>query len=164
MMRFCLLALALLLSWPAFGGVRVVVPTHDIARGTVINESDMTYAVATSDVMGVATSVSDVVGLETRRTLRVGETLRLQDLRRPVLVAKGSTVTMVFEAPGVVLAATGRAMSEGGMGETVTIQNLASFRQISGVVTGPGQVRAQSGGTLFGANPMGGTRVAAIHP
>ena len=33
MMRFCLLALALLLAYPAFGGVRVVVPAHDIARG-----------------------------------------------------------------------------------------------------------------------------------
>jgi hypothetical protein len=32
-------------------------------------------------------------------------------------------------------------MSEGGLGETVTIQNPISFRQITAVVTGPGQVR-----------------------
>jgi flagella basal body P-ring formation protein FlgA len=155
MTRFCLLALALLLAYPAFGGARVVVPVHDIARGTVIAASDLTYSSTASDVMGgIATSTSDVTGMETRRTLRAGESLRLQDLRRPVLVSKGSTVTMVFEAPGITLAATGRAMSEGGLGETVTIQNPASFRQISGVVTGPGQVRAQ----------MGGARVASLHP
>ena len=159
MMRFCLLALALMLAYPAFGGVRVVVPTHDIARGQVITEADMTYVVVTSDVMGVATSLSDIVGLETRRTLRAGETLRLQDLRHPVLVVKGSTVTMVFEAPGVVLTASGRAMSEGGLGETVTVQNPASFRQISGIVTGPGQVRAQSGGGQIGSN-----RIASRNP
>lgn len=149
MTRFVMFALALLLSYPAFGGVRVIVPAHDIARGTVISESDLTVSVAPGEVMsGVATRAGDVVGMETRRTLRAGETLRLQDLRRPVLVAKGTTVTMVFEAPGVVLTASGRAMSEGGLGETVTIQNPASWRQISGVVIGPGQVRAQVGGAL----------------
>jgi flagella basal body P-ring formation protein FlgA len=36
----------------------------------------------------------------------------------------------------------GRAMSEGGVGDTVTIQNPASFRMIGAVVTGPGTVRA----------------------
>ena len=155
MTRICLFALALLLSWPAFGGVRVVVPARDIARGSVIAEGDLVYATAAGDVgAGIATNLADVAGMETRRTLRTGETLRLQDFRHPVLVAKGSTVTMVFEAPGIVLAATGRAMSEGGMGETVTIQNPASFRQISGVVIGPGQVRAQ----------MGGARLATSHP
>jgi|WetSurMetagenome_2_1015567.scaffolds.fasta_scaffold624131_2 flagellar basal body P-ring formation protein FlgA len=160
MTRFVLFALALLLSYPAFGGVRVVVPAHDIARGQVITESDMTYLSATGGVMGgVAVNLADVVGLESRRMLRAGETLRLSDLRRPVLVVKGSTVTMSFEAPGVVLTATGRAMSEGGMGETVTIQNPVSFRQISGIVTGPGQVRAQVGGAV--ATPG---RLAAIHP
>jgi len=164
MMRFCFLALALMLAYPAFGGVRVIVPAHDIGRGTVITESDMTYAVATSDVMGVATSLADVVGLETRRTLRAGETLRLQDLRRPLMVVKGSTVTMVFEAPGVVLTASGRAMSEGGLGETVTIQNPASFRQISGIVTGPSQVRAQSSGSLAGGGQIGSNRIASRNP
>jgi flagella basal body P-ring formation protein FlgA len=157
MTRLLLLALALLLSYPAFAGVRIVVPNRDIARGSVIAESDLTYAAANGAVMdGIATNVADVAGLETRRTLRAGESLRLQDLRRPVLVAKGSTVTMVFEAPGIVLTASGRAMSEGGLGENVTIQNPASWRQISAVVTGPGQVRAQVGGAL----PTTGNRIA----
>jgi len=159
MMRFCLLALALLLSYPAFGRVKVVVPSRDIARGMVIEQSDLTLANATGGVMsGIATDLDAVVGLETRRTLRAGETFRLSDLRRPVLVTKGATVTMTFEAPGIVLTATGRAMSEGGMGETVTIQNPVSFRQISGIVTGPGQVRAQVGGQIGGVG-----RLASLH-
>ena len=45
MHRFLLLACALLLAWPAFAetGVRIVVPAHDIARGTVITSSDLAY-------------------------------------------------------------------------------------------------------------------------
>ncbi len=60
------------------------------------------------------------------------------------MVAKGTIVTMTFEAPGVTLTASGRAMNEGGIGDTITIQNPASFRQIACVVTGPGAVRASS--------------------
>jgi flagellar basal body P-ring formation protein FlgA len=147
MMRIYLLIWALLLCWPAFGGVRVVVPSHDIARGAAIAQSDLTYATSANDVMsGTVTALDDIVGMQARRTLRAGETLRLEDVRRPVLVIKGSTVSMSFEAPGIVLTATGKAMNEGGLGETVTVQNPASYRMISAVVIGPGQVRAQVGG------------------
>jgi len=147
MIRLFLLIWALLLCWPAFGGVRVVVPERDIARGATIAESDLTYAVSPNDVMsGTVTAMNDIVGMQARRTLRTGETLRLEDVRHPVVVTKGSTVTMTFEMPGLVLTAVGRAMSEGGVGETVTVQNPASYRQVSAIVTGPGQVRAQTGG------------------
>jgi flagellar basal body P-ring formation protein FlgA len=154
MMRVFLFAWALLLCWPAFAGARVVVPSHDIARGTTLSASDLTYADAAGTMMGgTATALDDLVGMQARRVLRTGETLRLEDVRRPVVVAKGSTVTMTFEAPGVVLTATGRAMSEGGVGDTVTVQNPASYRQVSAIVTGPGQVRAQTGDA----------RVASVH-
>jgi flagellar basal body P-ring formation protein FlgA len=147
MMRIYLLVWALVLCWPAFGGVRVVVPSHDIARGAMIVEADLVFATTPNDVMsGTVTAMKDLVGMQARRTLRAGETLRLEDVRRPVLVTKGSTVSMSFEAPGIVLTATGKAMSEGGLGETVTVQNPASFRMVSAVVIGPGQVRAQAGG------------------
>jgi flagella basal body P-ring formation protein FlgA len=36
-------------------------------------------------------------------------------------------------------------MSEGGLGETITVLNPISFRQIMAVVTGPGSVKAQVG-------------------
>jgi len=155
MLRLFLFAWALLLCWPAFGGVRVVVPAHDIARGATIAETDLTYAASPNDVMtSTVTAMPDIVGMQARRTLRAGETVRLEDVRRPILVTKGSTVTMSFEVPGIVLSVTGRAMSEGGTGENVTIQNPSSYRQITGVVVGPGQVRAQ----------LGAARMASIQP
>lgn len=152
MTRLFLLAWALLLCWPAFGETRVVVPAHDILRGSTIAETDLTYGTSANSVMpSTITAMPDLVGMQARRTLRAGETVRLEDVRRPVLVTKGSTVTMVFEAPGIVLTASGRAMSEGGMGENVTIQNPMSYRQITGVVIGPGQIRAQFGAARFAA-------------
>ena len=91
---------------------------------------------------GTVTTMHALDGMQARRVLRAGEALQASDVRRPVVVTKGQTVTMQFSAPGVELTAMGRAMSEGGVGDTVTIQNPASFRMISAIVVSPGTVRA----------------------
>jgi flagella basal body P-ring formation protein FlgA len=145
-----LFACALLMAYPAFAdvsSVRIVVPARDIARGETIADSDLSYAfIAANAIMpGTATTMNDVVGMQTRRVLRAGQSMRNDDVRPPLLVLKGTTVTMTFDAPGVTLTAIGRAMSEGGVGETVIVQNPASYRQISAVVTGAGTVKAISG-------------------
>ncbi|HVV27081.1 MAG TPA: flagellar basal body P-ring formation chaperone FlgA [Rhizomicrobium sp.] len=135
--------------------VRIVVPVHDIARGDVIGESDLTYATADGAALmsGIALRMEDVKGLQARRVLAAGQPFRGDDLRRPIVVAKGQTVTMQFSAPGVELTAMGRAMGEGGVGDTVTVQNPASFRMIAATVTGPGTVRA-SGGPISSPNTL----------
>jgi flagella basal body P-ring formation protein FlgA len=123
---------------------RIVVPTHDIARGEIIAKSDLSYQTvpATRSLSEIATSMSDLDGREARRLLRAGEAVRDDDVRRPILVTKGSTVTMTFEAPGITLTAVGRAVSEGGLGESVVVLNPVSYRQVTATVTGAGQVTA----------------------
>jgi flagellar basal body P-ring formation protein FlgA len=151
-----ILALFAILPLPAFadataatpaaqsGNVRVVVPAHDIPRGQTISESDLTYGTMPGNAMmaGVVTSIVTAKDMEARRMLRAGEAFRADDVRRPVVVTRGQTVTMMFEAPGVELSATGRAIGEGGVGDTVLVQNPASFRTINGVITAPGTVVA----------------------
>jgi flagella basal body P-ring formation protein FlgA len=125
-------------------GVRVVVPAHDIPRGQVISESDLTYATVAGNALmaGVVTNFSAAKDMEARRLLHAGEAFRSDDVRRPIVVTRGETVTMLFKAPGVELTATGRAMGEGGIGDTVMVQNPASFRMINGVISAPGTVVA----------------------
>ena len=144
---FAVPSAVLLLVGEAFAAeapqMRIVVPAHDIMRGEVIGESDLTFAEVSSTALPstTVTKFEALTGMQTRRMLRAGQGVRPDDVRRPVVVTKGQTVTMSFSAPGVELAATGRAMSEGGIGDTVTIQNPVSFRMISATVTGPGAVR-----------------------
>jgi flagella basal body P-ring formation protein FlgA len=127
--------------------VRIVVPAHDIARGDVIGENDLTYATVDGSALmsGVPTKMDEIKGMQARRVLGAGQPFRGDDVRRPIVVIKGQTVTMQFAAPGVELTAMGRAMSEGGIGDTVTVQNPASYRMIAATVTGPGTVRANGG-------------------
>jgi flagella basal body P-ring formation protein FlgA len=148
--RALLVALAVL-ALPLFANMalaatdmRVVVPSHSIPRGTTISDSDLSYqnVDASSVQAGVVSSMNDLDGMETRRVLRAGEPIRPDDVRKPILVTKGSMVTINFIAPGITLTAVGKAMGEGGMGETVTVLNPISYRQISCTVTGAGTVRA----------------------
>ena len=124
--------------------VRIVVPTHNIPRGAMISASDLAYAnVSQARAYGdVVASMRELEGKQALRFLEANQPLHASDVRAPILVAKGSTVTMIFNAPGISLTSVGKAMSEGGMGETVTVLNPASYRQISAVVTGPGTVAA----------------------
>lgn len=135
--------------------VRVVVPARDIPRGEVIGETDLTYATVDGNSLmaGVPTKIEEVAGMQARRVLSAGQTFRGDDVRRPIVITKGQTVTMQFSAPGVELVAMGRAMSEGGIGDTVTIQNPASFRMIAATVVSPGVVRA-NGGPISAPNKL----------
>jgi flagella basal body P-ring formation protein FlgA len=125
-------------------GVRIVVPARDIARGQTISEGDLTYATVSGNALmtGTVTNIAAVKDMEARRLLHAGETLRADDVRHPIVVTKGQTITMLFRAPGVELTAMGRAMGEGGIGDTITVQNPSSYRMISGVVSAPGTIIA----------------------
>ena len=142
---FALFPAFLLMAGSAFANtVRIVVPAHDIARGDTIGESDLTYATVDGAALmsGVPTKMDEVKGMQARRVLSAGQPFRGDDVRRPIIVTKGETVTMQFSVPGVELSAMGRAMSEGGIGDTVTVQNPISYRMISAIVSAPGTVRA----------------------
>jgi len=125
-------------------GVRIVVPARNIARGEVISDSDLNYATvpAGGSFPDVATSLGQLEGKQARRFLHVGEPVQAGDVRAPVLVAKGSLVTVTFHAPGITLTAVGKAMSEGGLNESVTVLNPVSYRQITATVTGSGTAAA----------------------
>ena len=141
-LAFCTVALSAF-AQSADNQAELVVPAHDIARGSVIAESDL----ATKSVPvlrmneSLVRNLADAAGKEAKRALRAGEFMRMTDLKRPTLVAKGATVTMVFEAPGMSLTAVGRALAEGGEGDSIAVLNPTSYRQVVAVVTAPGMVR-----------------------
>jgi flagella basal body P-ring formation protein FlgA len=152
-----LLPILLLIATPAFAdGMKIVTPTHDIARGEVLSADDVMIGMSQNTILSgnILTRADAVMGMEARRPLRAGEAIAATDLRHPVVVTKGQTVTMTFEAPGVSLTAMGRAMAEGGVGDTVMVQNPASFRMVSAVVTGTGTVRATGPANAVPANTI----------
>lgn len=162
-MRFILVIAFCTVAFSAFAQdadnqAELVVPAHDIARGSVIAEGDLTTKSVPVLRMNESLihTLSDAVGREAKRALRAGETLRVSDLKRPTMVAKGATVTMVFEAPGMSLTAVGRALAEGGEGDSIAVLNPTSYRQVVAVVTAPGMVHVGPSG-----NPPKTNEIAA---
>jgi flagella basal body P-ring formation protein FlgA len=145
-LAFCAMAFSAFAQAPD-NQMELVVPAHDIARGTLIGEGDLTTKLV--PVLRVSDTLirdtQEAAGREAKRALRAGELIRASDLKRPTLVAKGSAVTMIFEVPGIALTSVGRALAEGGQGDTIAVLNPTSYRQVSAVITGPGTVRVGAG-------------------
>ena len=76
----------------------------DIARGETISDSDLTYSQVAGNALAsdTVTSFDALKGMEARRVLRAGSSLRADDVRHPVVVLKGQSITMTFDAPGVL--------------------------------------------------------------
>jgi flagella basal body P-ring formation protein FlgA len=119
-----------------------IVVTRPIERGEVIKASDVgterrPKTQMTSDALADAGAA---VGLAARRSLHPGQPLRETDLTKPNLVQRDGAVTIVYQAPGMVLSVRGKAKESGALGDLVGVLNIQSKRIVQGTVTGPGRV------------------------
>jgi flagella basal body P-ring formation protein FlgA len=89
----------------------------------------------------VARSIGQVVGMQVRRPVAVGQPLRLADLTRPPLVQRGSTVQIELSSTGLSLTGQAIALDAGADGERIRVQNMTSHAFLFAQVVGPGQVR-----------------------
>jgi len=119
-----------------------LVLTRPLGRNDVIKASDVAIERRPKAEVrnGVATALRDAVGLATRRPLPAGELIRSADLARPDLIQRNEMVTLVYEAPGLLLTLRGKAVDSGAQGDTISVLNMQSKRTVQGTVTGPGQV------------------------
>src|SRR5579864_2412937 len=119
-----------------------IVPVRTIARGEIVRAADLTVerrpkVEVTGDV--VATN-DEAVGRAARQALRPGLPVRRADLVKPDLIRRDDSVTLVYEAPGIMLTTRGKAMESGGEGDLIKVLNTQTNRTLQGVVTGPGRV------------------------
>ncbi len=85
-------------------------------------------------------TVSAALGLAARRQLHPGQPIHAADLMKPEIVQRNDTVTLVYEAPGLVLTLRGKAQDAGALGDTIGVLNDQTKRVVQGVVSGPGRV------------------------
>ncbi len=84
------------------------------------------------------------IGLAARHPLRPGQLLYAADLMKPQIVQRNDTVTLTYEAPGLMLTLRGQAQDAGALGDTIGVLNPQTKRVVQGVVSGPGRVSAAS--------------------
>jgi len=79
-----------------------------------------------------------------RRDLRAGQPVRLPEVMKPQLIARGDTVTISFEGPGVNLSLRAKAMEAGAEGDIIQVVNPQSKRAVQATIDAPGHVVVRS--------------------
>ncbi len=132
-------------------GVDLPVLARQIGAGEVVTADDIAFRrVAASRVQrGALVEADRIIGFSARRRLNEGAPLRTADLQKPIVVRKGDAVTMIYRMPGIELTARGRALGDGGLGDTVQVVNVQSYKNIDAIVAGSGAVTVSPRGVAM---------------
>jgi flagellar basal body P-ring formation protein FlgA len=131
--------------------VDAVAVNRPVERGEVLQASDLTtLRRPKAQATGFAVPAA-AVGLAARHPLRPGQPLAAADLMKPELVARGDTVTLTYQAPGITLTLRGQAQDSGAFGDSIGVLNLETKRIVQGVISGPGRVTVAAATTHLAA-------------
>ena len=131
-----------------FTVTRIPVLNRAMSRGDVITERDIEWLDSRADAVrrDMVSDPRQLIGFEPRTQLRQGVPLRANDVQRPVLVQRNSTVTIAVKTPFMTLTTQGRASEDGGKGDLVRVTNLQTKRVVEGIVDGPGSITVAMNG------------------
>lgn len=121
----------------------MVVAARTLERGEVIEASDL--AVVRRDLATVQgrymKETDEAVGLRVKNALKANAPLRRDYLEKVPVVKSGQVVTILAENDVVRITAIGKAKNAGGVGDTITVQNTSSQKEIAARVVDANTVR-----------------------
>lgn len=83
------------------------------------------------------------VGKRAVKPLRADTPVRLSAISAPFVIKRGDQVTIEVKHGGLLIQASGLTKSGGQVGQSITVTNLDSGKEIRGKVVGPGVVRVE---------------------
>ena len=84
--------------------------------------------------------IAEVVGMQSKRSLRADAIVLASQLAPPLLVKRGDAVTLSASSGALVVKIAAIALRDGHAGEQITVRTKQSKRLVDARVTGPGQV------------------------
>lgn len=128
-------------------------PTRDAAAGVTVvaNRSIRARSVLTAADLriepgatpGAVDAIAEAVGLEARKAIFANRAVMAGDLGPPAVIERNEVVTLLYRKGALSIAAEGRALGRGGVGDRVRVLNLDSRNTISGTVAAPGLVEVR---------------------
>ncbi len=111
---------------------QVVVAARNIAaREAITADSVRTERREIGKMAGYITDTGKVLGLAARRPITAGTPLTEAAVDKPLMVKRGTVVTILVKAGGMIITAGGQAMQDGREGELIRVQNVTSRRIVS---------------------------------
>jgi flagella basal body P-ring formation protein FlgA len=125
--------------------IDAVVPTRVIQIDTVIEAEDVTvHRIKLTDLdHQLITDTKDVIGKSAARPLQTNNPIRLAMVKKPYAVRKGDRVSIEARHGGLSIQVIGLAKSSGEIGQTATVANVDSGKELRAKVVGPGAVRVE---------------------
>ncbi|WP_340647576.1 flagellar basal body P-ring formation chaperone FlgA [Phenylobacterium sp.] len=121
------------------GNVEILTYARSLSAGEMVQPQDVVWAKAAASPTDAPRDADAVIGMAAKRPLRAGAAVSLRDVSAPQVIKAGDAVTVIYEAGGVSLSLGGKAMGAAGIGDTVSVQNIASKKIIQATASGPGQ-------------------------
>jgi len=121
---------------------RLPVLIRAMNRGESIGQQDLIWAEVRDDNLrqDLVIDPKQLIGMEPRLLLKANTPIRLADLQRPVAVSRNGLVTLLLQTPYMTLTAQGKALDEGGVGDTVRVANLQTKQVVEGRIQATGTV------------------------
>ena len=142
------------LSGRAYPALDIPVLTRRMSPGDEISDGDVDWirVPSTQVSQNIIDDSASLIGFTPRRSLRPGEPIRTSDVEPPLMIKKGSIISITYAFANMNLSTRGRALENGAMGETIKVVNPRSHRTIEVEVTGinegkvspPGPMRVSS--------------------
>jgi flagellar basal body P-ring formation protein FlgA len=125
--------------------IDAVVPTRVIQIDSVIEAEDVTvHRVKLTDLdHQLITDIKDVIGKSAARPLLTNNPIRLGMVKKPYAVRKGDRVSIEARHGGLSIQVVGLAKSSGEIGQTATVANVDSGKELRAKIVGPGAVRVE---------------------
>lgn len=131
--------------------VRVIpVFSRSVMPGEIIKQADIAWINYPAKRLSSRSLLSSqqLVGMTVRRPARTDKPINRNDVMAPIAVAKGEAVTMMVRAGALVLTAAGKALENGGIGDTIRVLNSTSRQTIDAKIIRAGHVEVAGGPTL----------------
>lgn len=132
MLRLAILIAALSGSAQAGG----LIAARTLPAGSVIAAGDLIMGEA---ARGISTP-SEAIGMQTRITIYEGRPIMAAQLQTPRLVARNQIVRLAYRQGPLMIEIEGRALGEGGAGQTIPVMNISSRMTISATINPDGSL------------------------
>ncbi len=134
--------------------IEVPVLARPIGRGDIIAARDLVWTRVRQDAVrrDMLVDADHIIGLTPRHELSAGQMVGATDLQKPIVVTRGSLVTMVLQTGSMSLSAQGRAVEEGSVGDVIRVINTHSNLTVEGKITAPNIVTVSLNGVTALAN------------
>lgn len=122
----------------------IPVLVEPVSRGSIIRPDQVEYRDFRSERVpnGAIRDINDVIGKEIIRPTNPNEPLMFRDFTNPILVRRGSLVTIRLVTANMSLTARGKALENGSKGDVIRVMNQASNKTIQVEVVAENEVRA----------------------